>query len=254
MSGAACTLAESQRLTRRACVRWWWWRHCSYRSVGSAGGSRPPSAGGPSNERLRETIQRMRKTLDRERAQLRQVRAAYATDQQNRTELEVFLSQAIEDVRKVIVRRRSHEGRPSSRHGRPASAASRDAGGVFGEEDREKVIETLLAKERVVTLLYNKAFVRGTPPSSSRGAAVGGGQGQAPRPQTAMSGSSSGSGPARPPSSVAVGGGHAAVESLRRARPSSAPSSRDDDTFSPRRETVSVYGQISLLDEQLSQG
>jgi hypothetical protein len=65
----------------------------SYRSVGShvshvshVSQSRPASAG-TSDTKLRETASRLKKLLDRERAQLRQVRAAYATDQQNRTEL-----------------------------------------------------------------------------------------------------------------------------------------------------------------------
>ncbi len=59
--------------------------HASYSSHASQA-ARPVSAG-TSDTKLRETTTRLKKLLDRERAQLRQVRAAYATDQQNRTEL-----------------------------------------------------------------------------------------------------------------------------------------------------------------------
>ena len=59
--------------------------HASYSSHASQA-ARPVSAG-TSDTKLRETATRLKKLLDRERAQLRQVRAAYATDQQNRSEL-----------------------------------------------------------------------------------------------------------------------------------------------------------------------
>jgi hypothetical protein len=87
--------------------------------------------------------------------QLRQVRAAFATDQQNRTELEGFLAQCVQDVRQEIGRRRQSDS--ASRHGRPSSAASvGGAGGGrqpgysdFDESDRSKVMEMLLSQERV---------------------------------------------------------------------------------------------------------
>ena len=148
----------------------------SYRSVGShvshaSSAGRPASAAsaGTSDTKLRETASRLKKLLDRERAQLRQVRAAFATDQQNRTELEGFLAQCVQDVRQEIGRRR--QGELASRHGRPSSAASVGgaAGGRqpgysdFDESDRSKVMEMLLSQERVIKLLYEKTFSRPAP-------------------------------------------------------------------------------------------
>ena len=146
--------------------------HASYSSHASQA-ARPVSAG-TSDTKPRETATRLKKLLDRERAQLRQVRAAYATDQQNRTELgkcqtvfeppcpmphvvlscvcvaraEGFLAQCVQDVRQEIGRRRQAE--LSIRHGRPASAASAGSGySEFDESDRSKVMEMLLSQERV---------------------------------------------------------------------------------------------------------
>lgn len=140
--------------------------HASYSSHASQA-ARPVSAG-TSDTKLRETATRLKKLLDRERAQLRQVRAAYATDQQNRSELEGFLAQCVQDVRQEIGRRR--QGELSSRHGRPASAASAGPGySEFDESDRSKVMEMLLSQERVIKLLYEKTFSRPAPRTGGAG-------------------------------------------------------------------------------------
>ena len=198
----------------------------------TAGSLRPSSAShGASDERLRDTVTRLRKTLERERSQLRQVRAAYATDQQNRTQLEVLLMQCVEDVRKEIGRQRTETSRPISRHGRPPSASS----GRMGELDevsRGQLMEVLLSKEEVVRLLYEKTFHRVIAPGTGR----------------ATPHDSTRAGSTEPTNiTLGVGGG---VNAVRASRPSSAPSRND----SPRSAVASVYGQISLEDEMLAAG
>ena len=230
----------------------------TYRSVGSYGGSRPgtagsrpgtagsrpgtagrPSTAGTSDVKLRETAARLRKLLDKERAALRQVRAAYATDQQNRTELEQFLAQCIQDVRQEIGRQR--QGEAISRHGRPPSAPPSQgrnslAGSYaeFDEHDRKKVMEMLLSQERVIKLLYEKTFSRGPPVVAAASAAV-----PEQPPQRAQSADPS----ARTGAGGAVSRASGAGSSLRLARPSSAPHRQQEI-----RPLDAVYDRVSLED------
>ena len=134
-------------------------------------------------------IRRLKRLLETERKNLRQVRSQYAAELQNRTELEIFLHQCIEDVKHDIARRRSQllaGGACSGLRGTPllciarrsplgvcaaatamalrsgkatfppvAGAAKPDDLGLssFTAADRERVMELLLSQERVISLL-----------------------------------------------------------------------------------------------------
>ncbi len=107
-----------------------------------------------------------------------QARADLSNELQQRTELEIFLRQCIEDVRQDIARKRSDVLARTRSAATPAAAAGSgaragpetvdsdgtvdNAGGVplvdFSTADREKVLELLLSQERVVNLLYAKTF------------------------------------------------------------------------------------------------
>ncbi|EOD32159.1 hypothetical protein EMIHUDRAFT_449541 [Emiliania huxleyi CCMP1516] len=113
--------------------------------------------------RYREMTAKLKRLLEVERRNLRAVRTAHARDLQARTELEGLLRACAEDVRREISAHRSGEraggaGRPGS--GREVAVAS------FSPGDRERVLELLLSQERVVALLYDKAF----PPRHPQGA------------------------------------------------------------------------------------
>lgn len=146
--------------------------------------------------RYKDMIRRLKRLLETERKNLRQVRSQYAAELQNRTELEIFLHQCIEDVKHDIARRRSQlmSGSTSRRVGCGSSmkcdspwccfvspgkatfppvagAAAKGEGddtplSAFTAADRERVMELLLSQERVISLLYSKTF----PPRSSSAA------------------------------------------------------------------------------------
>jgi hypothetical protein len=124
--------------------------------------------------RYQEIVRRLKKMLETERANIAKLRAAYAADLKTRTELETMLRQVVEDVRVNIVRHRkiaqinTAQSTPNLHDAqmlpklKGLQAASADTmpfqASEMTQEDRERVIEILLSQERVVALLYKKAF------------------------------------------------------------------------------------------------
>lgn len=121
----------------------------------------PPNA--QEENRYKDIIRRLKKLLEVERKNLRQVRTAFAAELQQRTELEIFLRQCIEDVKHDISRRRQQlmmsgggtsstgalppvGSRPGSGSGRPSDVPLSS----FASTDRERVMELLLSQERFV--------------------------------------------------------------------------------------------------------
>jgi hypothetical protein len=133
---------------------------------------------------------RLKKLQETERSNFAKVRAAYAADLKTRTELEIMLRQVVEDVRVNIVRHRklAHISANAMTQSTPnlhahaaahqlpklkgIAAASADPqpfeASELTQEDRERVIEVVVSQERVVALLYKKAFTasRATPTPS----------------------------------------------------------------------------------------
>ena len=103
------------------------------------------------DNRYKEIIKRLKRLLEVERRNLRQVRTQFANDLQNRTELELFLKQCIEDVRHEIA---------ANRENAVGAEVSIDNVNMddFSPQDRERVMELLLSQERVISLLYSKTF------------------------------------------------------------------------------------------------
>ncbi|KAF0852434.1 conserved mitochondrial Smc domain-containing protein [Andalucia godoyi] len=102
------------------------------------------------HKRYEDTVKRMRRLLETERAHLRQVRSAHVALLAERTELEGFLRQCIEDVRGELAQALKNTSQDGS-HSPTIPPITKPA-------DRQKVVETLLAKERVLALLYDKSF------------------------------------------------------------------------------------------------
>ncbi|KAL1496339.1 hypothetical protein AB1Y20_016295 [Prymnesium parvum] len=130
-------------------------------------------------ERYREVVSRLKRLLDVERKNLRAVRGAHAKDLQSRTELEVLLRACVDDVRKEVSHARSAEaagaaacgsrpgsasrGKATDSPSRPSSSSGERSARMaptseLGRKDRERVLELLLSQERVVSLLYDRAF------------------------------------------------------------------------------------------------
>lgn len=124
---------------------------------------RPGNSTQESEERFKEVNVRLRRLLAEERKSLQQVRTNYATELKSRTEIELLLRQCVEDVRQEIARRHLESAQFSNNSGNDlAKLYSKQPGLVplddFSKEDRERVLELLLSQERVVSLLYAKAF------------------------------------------------------------------------------------------------
>jgi len=114
-----------------------------------------------SEEKYKEINVRLKRLVVEERKSLQQVRQNYAQELKSRTELELLLRQCVEDVRKEIARRKLETAQFGG-NGDLSKLYSRNPGAIpveeFTQEDRERALELLLSQERVVTLLYAKAF------------------------------------------------------------------------------------------------
>eukprot|EP01060_Flectonema_neradi_P032816 TRINITY_DN5310_c0_g1_i1.p1 TRINITY_DN5310_c0_g1~~TRINITY_DN5310_c0_g1_i1.p1 ORF type:complete len:509 (+),score=137.16 TRINITY_DN5310_c0_g1_i1:1930-3456(+) len=95
-----------------------------------------------------EVINKVKRQLEHERRILKQVRSSHIELLQERTELEVFLRQCLHDARKEIAKDTA------------TCAATRNQHGLkdYHVEDRRNLLDLLLSKERVLTVLYAKAF------------------------------------------------------------------------------------------------
>eukprot|EP01060_Flectonema_neradi_P013705 TRINITY_DN20449_c0_g1_i1.p1 TRINITY_DN20449_c0_g1~~TRINITY_DN20449_c0_g1_i1.p1 ORF type:complete len:479 (+),score=109.55 TRINITY_DN20449_c0_g1_i1:66-1502(+) len=90
--------------------------------------------------RFEEALQRGQALLEVERKNLQGVRAAHLAALSHRTELEVFLKEAINQRRHELVSKQD---------------CSKDEV-VFTEDDRRRIIERVLSKERVLQLLFEE--------------------------------------------------------------------------------------------------
>lgn len=130
-------------------------------SASSTSKSAPAQPKSDSDDRYKEVNNRIRRLLADERRNLQQVRQNYAQELKSRTEMEMLLRQCVEDVRKEIARRHIESAQFAS-SGDLAKLYNRQPGMIpiedFTQEDRERALELLLSQERVVTLLYAKAF------------------------------------------------------------------------------------------------
>ena len=94
-----------------------------------------------SEERAAVAVRRLRATLDEMKTRIKHVRAAHIEHLQERTELELFLRQCVEDVRKDLER-----------------ASSTDVHFRFSPEEKQRVCDVLAAKLRVLTALHKRTF------------------------------------------------------------------------------------------------
>lgn len=129
-----------------------------------------------SDERYKEVNVRLRRLLADERKALAVTRQNYAAELRSRTEMELLLRQCVEEVRKEIAKKhieQSHSNKHTNGDFTKLYQAQHNGGANipiedFTQEDRERALELLLSQERVVTLLYAKAF-----PVTSNGNASG---------------------------------------------------------------------------------
>lgn len=136
------------------------------------------------DSRYKEIIKRLKRLLEVERRNLQQVRTAYKLELQNRTELEVILKECIQDVRGDITAVSNQQtgaqqtlpnvmSGSSSTSTLVSSALKRPNSSLesrLSALERQRLIDRLLEKERLLNLLTAKAFpIRNSALSKGRG-------------------------------------------------------------------------------------
>lgn len=115
-----------------------------------------------SEERYKDVNIRLRRLLVEERKALQQVRQNYAQELRSRTEMELLLRQCVEDVRKSMARKHVENAKANGHTDDLAMLYGKNPSLIpveqFTQGDRERSLELLLSQERVLTLLYAKAF------------------------------------------------------------------------------------------------
>eukprot|EP01000_Liburna_glaciale_P006576 NODE_803_length_784_cov_1202.927891_g541_i0.p1 GENE.NODE_803_length_784_cov_1202.927891_g541_i0~~NODE_803_length_784_cov_1202.927891_g541_i0.p1 ORF type:complete len:234 (+),score=54.51 NODE_803_length_784_cov_1202.927891_g541_i0:26-703(+) len=120
-----------------------------------SGAVSPSAVMGERERKYLEAINQIKRSLEQERKGLKQARTQHMQLLAERTELEIFLRQCIDDVRKEITRN------SKILRARPASANKREMDSAldhYTASDRKRILEILMSKDRVLSLLYEKAF------------------------------------------------------------------------------------------------
>lgn len=108
--------------------------------------------------RYRDAVTRLKRMVEAERKTVRGLKQQQADMLQQRTEIEVLLKQCLDDVKAEIMRHKlEHERKDGSAPG-PGVPITAMSVHELGMQDRERVLELLLSQQRVVQLLYSKAF------------------------------------------------------------------------------------------------
>jgi hypothetical protein len=116
----------------------------------------PQSPQADKRKKYIQAINKMKHILEHDRKALKQARSAHMALLAERTELEIFLRQCVDDVRKEIARNsKTLRTRPMSESNTKEVDLSLNQ---YTASDRKRILEILLSKERVLTLLYEKAF------------------------------------------------------------------------------------------------
>ena len=144
----------------------------------SGTGGRPGTTGGMgrnslsdtgADNRYKEIIKRLKRLLETERRNLSSARDRYFQEVKQRTEMEVLLKDCVDDVRGQIKVKKAEKntGKKGGQARTSILGTGKQTGGVtiddFTSTDRERVLELLFAKERVIALLQSKTF----PPKTS---------------------------------------------------------------------------------------
>eukprot|EP00397_Hematodinium_sp_SG-2012_P021790 GEMP01022533.1.p1 GENE.GEMP01022533.1~~GEMP01022533.1.p1 ORF type:complete len:418 (+),score=106.47 GEMP01022533.1:58-1311(+) len=107
----------------------------------------------------RTAIQKLKRAYESQRRQMEQLQDQQQKYMSCRTELEILLKAALDDVKMEIARREDEktpkvDGPKIDPAAPPKHLSVHDLAGA----DRERVLELLLSQQRVVQLLYNKTF------------------------------------------------------------------------------------------------
>lgn len=122
------------------------------------------------DNRYKEIIKRLKRLLETERRNLQQVRMSYKQEMQTRTELELILHECVRDVRaeitaqsasqlpSVMLANNSHGQQPAATRRTDTIGPSQTDNNRLSAVDRQRLVERLLGKERLLNLLTARAF------------------------------------------------------------------------------------------------
>jgi hypothetical protein len=113
--------------------------------------------------KYRDAIQKLKRMVESERKTVRTLKEGQSGMLQQRTELEVLLRQCLDDVKTEITRKRQEADRNQSNLPRLDQSSAGLSVHELNAQDRERVLELLLSQQRVVQLLYSKAFPQRPP-------------------------------------------------------------------------------------------
>jgi hypothetical protein len=121
------------------------------------------SPGNTISEKYKDTKERLRGLLIEEKINLQAVRANHATEMKSHTELETLLRQCVDDIREEIslLSPRLRHSSVAGSYGPTGTAALPMPISCFQKCDRERTLELLLARERVIHLLSAHIFPTG---------------------------------------------------------------------------------------------
>lgn len=106
----------------------------------------------------RAAIQKLKRAYENQRRNMEQLKQQQQKYMSARTELEILLKAALDDVKMEILRREAEEKHADGPKVDPAASSKDLSVHDLSGEDRERVLELLLSQQRVVQLLYSKTF------------------------------------------------------------------------------------------------
>ncbi|CAD8136847.1 unnamed protein product [Paramecium octaurelia] len=100
--------------------------------------------------RYEKTIKSLQSTLKKEQKRVRELKQLYIKEMQSKSELEVILRKCIDDIKEEIIQIKG-EARIFNKNNKNKSD-------MLEKEDRDKLIQTLLDNEKIVTLIHDQIF------------------------------------------------------------------------------------------------
>ncbi|CAK88388.1 unnamed protein product (macronuclear) [Paramecium tetraurelia] len=101
-------------------------------------------------QRYEKTIKSLQSTLKKEQKRVRDLKQLYIKEMQSKSELEVILRKCIDDIKEEIIQIKG-EARIFNKN-------NKNKLDQLEKEDRDKLIQTLLDNEKIVTLIHDQIF------------------------------------------------------------------------------------------------
>ncbi|CAD8056055.1 unnamed protein product [Paramecium sonneborni] len=101
-------------------------------------------------QRYEKTMKSLQSTLKKEQKRVRELKQLYIKEIQSKSELELILRKCIDDIKEEIIQIKGEA--------RIINKNSKNKPDMLEKEDRDKLIQTLLDNEKIVTLIHDQIF------------------------------------------------------------------------------------------------